>query len=160
MSHLSLLDRLLDQSSISESKEHVLEQMHYALDKVDQKALARYDELVASISNDIGAPEFNASLGLTEGSKVPVPAWVINSKKPTSASHKMMRLCYWRRETGVSFLVLRQELDSKDRLKYYDLVIGGRKRTRTNTNELKNLRKTDSSFVGWIKRKLKGEGEK
>jgi hypothetical protein len=150
MSSITLLDRLLEQSTTSESKEHVLEQAHYAVDNVQQKMLGKFDELVADIATELGNPEFNAS---TEGdaSKNPMPSWVLGGKQMSDATVKILRLAYWKRESGVSYVLLRMELDSRDRPKYYDLVLGGRRRTKTTTVKMDKLRHTDVSFMARLK---------
>jgi hypothetical protein len=155
MSILVILDRLLEQASTTESQEHVLEQAHYASENVEQRLLTKFDQLVGEISDSLGNPEFNASTEKQDGcGQSPMPAWVMGGKAAIDRSTKIMRLSYWRRDTGVSYLLLRQELDSKDRPKYYDVVLGGRRRTRTNTREIKSLRHSDTSFLGWVKRML------
>jgi hypothetical protein len=156
MSTLTILDRLLDQSSTTESKEHVIEQAHYAVDNVQERLVKTFDKLVEEISADLGAPEFNASTDPTEGQKHPLPAWVMGGNKAADSTSKVLRLSYWKRETGVSYLLIRQELDSKDRPKYYDVVLGGRRRNRTDTSKIGRLRQTDASFLGWIKRLFSG----
>jgi hypothetical protein len=157
MSTITLLDRLLDQSTTSESKEHVLEQAHYAVDNVQEKMQGKFEVLVQELTSDLGSPEFNANTDSEGGAKNPMPSWVLGGKETSNATRKIMRLCYWKRESGVSYLILRTELDSRDRPKYYDLVLGGRRRTRTNTVQMKSLRHVDSSFMGWLKRMIKGD---
>jgi hypothetical protein len=152
MSTLTLLDKLLDQASTTESKEHVLEQMHYAMDQ--SRLFTRFEELVGEISGTLGSPEFNANTDAGEGKKNPMPAWVMGGKQAKDSTVKVMRLSYWKRDGGISYLLLRQELDHKDRPKYFDLVLGGRKRTKTNTVQMTKLRHTDSSIIGWIRRML------
>lgn len=160
MSIFVILDRLLEQSSTSESKEHVLEQAHYAMDNVQHRLLNKFDDLVGEISTNLGNPEFNASTEAQDGEKQsPMPAWVMGGKQAADRSCKIMRLSYWRREGGISYLLLRQELDSKDRPKYYDIVLGGRRRTRTNTTQMSKLRHTDASFLGWMKRLFSSKKE-
>ena len=154
MSIVTILDRLLEQSTHSESQEHVLEQAHYASQNVEERLLTRFDEMVGDISNALGNPEFNASTDAEDGKQNPMPAWVMGGKQAADSTRKIMRLCYWRREGGVSYLLLRKELDSKDRPKYYDLVLGGRRRNRTDSAKITSMRNTDMSFMGWVKRVL------
>ena len=157
MSNLIILDRLLEQSSTSESKEHVLEQAHYAMDNVEQRMLTRYDDLVTEISGILGAPDYNANTEDGEGSKNPLPGWVMGGKQAQNATVKVMRLSYWRRENGISYLLLRREVDSKDRPKYFDVVLGGRKRSSKGPSQsMTKLRTVDSSLLGWIKRLVTG----
>lgn len=150
---ITILDRLLEQSSTTESKEHVLEQASYAVDNVQQRLLTKFEEIVADVVGAIGQPEFNASTEVQEGSRNPMPSWVIGSKG-ADASKKVVRLCYWRRDGGISFLLMRIELDSRDRPTYYDLVLGGRRRTRTDSAKITAMRQADTSFIGWVKRLL------
>lgn len=154
-SALIILDRLLEQSGISDSKEHVLEQASYAIDNVQQRMLSKFEGLVQEIGNELGIPEFNASTDGSEG-KNPMPAWVTGSKVQDS-SQKVLRISYWKRENGISYVILRTELDSKDRPKYYDLVLGARRRTKTEPIKIGKLRTTDTSFLGWIKRLISGQ---
>ena len=155
MSMITVLDRLLQQAEINECQEHLIEQAHYAVDNVETKFLARFEELVGEISQSLGQPEFNASFDGSEN-KNPVPKWVTSLRRG-EVSTKVLRLCYWRREGGMSYVVMRIELDSRDRPKYYDLVLGSRKKTRTEPMKMDKLRYEDNSFMGWLKRKLPGK---
>lgn len=150
-STLVILDRLLDQAGTSESKEHVLEQASYAVDNVQQRLLGNFETLVQEISSEIGKPEFNASTVDSEEKSNPMPSWVVGSKA-NDASKKILRLSYWKRESGISYVILRMEVDSKDRPKYYDLVLGARRRTKSDTGKITKMRSTDTSFLGWVKR--------
>jgi hypothetical protein len=145
-----ILDRLLEQSSTQESKEHVLEQASYAVSDVQARLMGNFEGLVEEISNELGKPEFNASTVSEERSN-PMPSWVLGNKA-NDASKKVLRLSYWKRDGGISYVILRMEVDSKDRPKYYDLVLGARRRTKTDTVQIGKLRATDTSFLGWIKR--------
>jgi hypothetical protein len=150
-SALVILDRLLDQASVSESKEHVLEQASYAVSDVQQRLLTNFEGLVQEISGDLGQPEFNASTDSQERSN-PMPSWVMGGKAAADSTSKVLRLSYWKREAGISYVILRMELDSKDRPKYYDLVLGARRRTKGEPVKIGKLRNTDTSFIGWLKR--------
>jgi hypothetical protein len=149
-SNVTLLDRLLEGSTTSECKEHVIEQASYAVNDVQQRLMVRFEEIVADIASEFGNPEFNAS---TQGgeSKNPMPSWITGSRQAEIAS-KVLRLSYWKREQGVSYIILRMELDAKDRPTYYDLVLGGRRRHKTDTPQMSSLRNKDMSFFGWLKR--------
>jgi hypothetical protein len=149
---ITVLDRLLAQAENSECQEHLIEQAHYAVDKVHQKFLTRYESLVEEISGSLGVPEYNAS---TDGEerKNPMPKWVTGTRLG-EASSKVLRLCYWKREGGISYLLLRMELDSKDRPTYYDLVLGARRKQKADMPKMDKLRTADTSFVGWVKRVL------
>jgi hypothetical protein len=152
-SSLIILDRLLEQAGISESKEHVLEQASYAVSDVQKRLLVKFEELVAELSGELGNPEFNASTdNQPEGGKNPMPAWVIGGKAQ-DASQKVLRMSYWKRDGGISYILLRMEMDAKDRPKYYDLVLGARRRSKSGEKvKIGRLRNTDTSFVGWLKR--------
>jgi len=158
-SSVVILDRLLDQAEISQSKEHVLEQASYAVADVQHRLLNNFEGLVEEISSELGKPEFNASTddGSQEKSN-PMPGWVMGGKA-TDSSQKVLRLCYWKREGGISYVILRMELDSKDRPKYYDLVLGARRRTKGEPVKIGKLRQTDTSFMGWIKRLISGQNK-
>jgi hypothetical protein len=152
-----ILDRLLDQADISQSKEHVLEQASYAVSDVQHRLLNSFEGLVEEISSELGKPEFNASTDdSTQEKQNPMPSWVMGGKAADS-SRKVLRLSYWKREGGISYVILRMELDSKDRPKYYDLVLGARRRTKGEPVKIGKLRNTDTSFVGWIKRLISGQ---
>jgi hypothetical protein len=151
-----ILDRLMEQAGTSESKEHVLEQASYAVDNVQQRLLTNFESLVAEIATDLGTPEFNASTESAGDKSNPMPSWVMGGKQAADTSKKILRLSYWKRDTGISYVVLRMELDSKDRPKYYDLVLGARRRTKGEPVKITKLRNTDTSFMGWIKRMLAG----
>lgn len=151
-----ILDRLLDQAGTSESKEHVLEQASYAVSDVHQRLLSNFEALVEEISTDLGTPEFNASTDGGGDKSNPMPSWVMGGKQAADTSKKVLRLSYWKRDSGISYVVLRMELDSKDRPKYYDLVLGARRRTKGEPVKIDRLRHTDTSFVGWLKRMFAG----
>ncbi len=156
MSTVILLDRLLEQAGISESKEHVLEQASYAISNVQERLLGQFEVLVSEISQEIGQPEFNASTAEAGEGKNPMPAWVMGGTA-ADASRKVLRLSYWKRENGISYVILRTELDAKSRPKYYDLVIGARRRTKGARITVNKMRTTDTSFMGWLKRLMGGE---
>lgn len=148
-----ILNRLMEQAGISDNKEHLLEQASYAVDNVHQRLLRNFEEYVQEISAELGhTPEFNASTDNEDG-KNPMPAWVTGAKVQ-DATQKVLRLSYWKRENGISYILLRIELDSKDRPKYYDLVLGARRRTKTEPIKIGKLRNTDPTFIGWVKRLL------
>lgn len=150
-STIVILDRLLDQAGTSESKEHVIEQASYAVSNVQQRLLGNFEGLVEEISNELGKPEFNASTVESDDKTNPMPMWVVGNKANDSA-RKILRLSYWKRDGGISYVLLRMEVDSKDRPKYYDLVLGGRKRTKSDTGKITKMRSADTSFLGWVKR--------
>jgi hypothetical protein len=81
-----------------------------------------------------------------------MPSWVMGGKAAADSTSKVLRLSYWKREAGISYVILRMELDSKDRPKYYDLVLGARRRTKGEPVKIGKLRNTDTSFIGWLKR--------
>jgi hypothetical protein len=156
-STIVILDRLLDQAGTSESKEHVLEQASYAVDNVQQRLLGNFEGLVEEITTELGKPEFNASTVATGEEKAnPMPSWVVGAKA-NDASKKILRLSYWKRDSGISYVILRMEVDSKDRPKYYDLVLGARRRTKSDTGAITKMRSTDTSFLGWVKRMFAGK---
>lgn len=151
-STLTILDRLLDQANSLESREHVLEQASYAVKDVQQRLLGKFESLVEEISQELGhPPEFNASTESQEG-RNPMPGWVMGGSKASDATQKVLRLSYWKREQGISYVLLRTELDSKDRPKYYDLVLGARRRSKGEPIKVTKLRSADTSFMGMVKR--------
>ena len=113
------------------------------------------DDLVREVSDQWGAPEFNARTDSEdeEEKKHPIPSWVTGSRKG-ELSEKILRLSYWRREGNISYVLLRVELDSKDRPNYYNLVLGARKRHKTEAVKVTKLRNTGTSFWSWIGRKI------
>ncbi len=142
----------MEQAATSECEEHVMEQAHYAVENVSEKSLQRFEALVDEISSALGRPEYNASTDSQDKDcKNPMPKWVTGTRHGES-SRKIMRLSYWKRENGISYVMLRQELDSKDRPKYFDLVVGARKRVRSATPKVDKARYQDTSIMGWIKR--------
>ncbi len=147
----TILDRLLEEAPNTTCREHVLEQASYAVDNVQQRFLGKFDTLISEISNDWGQPEFNASTSATDEGKSPIPSWVTGSRQGESAQ-KVLRLSYWKRTNGISYVLLRLELDSKDRPNYYDLVLGARRKNKAESVRVDKLRNTDTSFVGWLKR--------
>lgn len=156
-----VLDRLLAQADTNnESVEHVIEQAHYAVEDVHKKFLVRFEQLIEEISESLGPPEYNASTNADDGgTKNPMPKWVTGSRHGEAAS-KVLRLCYWKREEGISYLILRMQMDSKDRPTYYDLVLGARRRVRGQPVRVDKMRNhDDTSFVGWIKRILASKTE-
>jgi hypothetical protein len=155
---VTVLDRLLAQAETSECQEHLIEQAHYAMENVQQKCLSRFESIVAEISETLGMPEFNASTEGEESKKHPMPKWVTGSRLG-EASSKVLRLCYWKRDTGISYLLLRMQLDSKDRPTYYDLVLGGRRKVKADMPKMDKLRTTDTTFVGWVKRLIGAKHE-
>lgn len=151
---VTVLDRLLEQAAVSENKEHVLEQASYAVDNVHQRLLGKYDTVIEEITSALGTPELNVSTDNPE-IKNPMPSWVTGSKHG-DAAQKVLRLSYWKREFGISYVILRTELDSRDRIKSYDIVLGARRRNKSETAKIAKMRNTDPTFMGWVKRMLSG----
>jgi len=155
---LLVFDRLMKEAEASGStdcREHILEQAHWGVADVQQRMLRTFDQLVQEITQDWGVPEFNARTDQEseDEKKHPMPSWVTGSRKGES-SEKILRLSYWRREGNVNYVLLRIELDSKDRPNYYNLVLGARKRHKTETVKVDKLRNTSTSFWSWIGRKI------
>ena len=125
----ALMDTLLEEADQAGMvKEHTLEQAHYASLNVEQVMGDKFDELVKSISGEWGStPEQNILCQREDGRKAPLPKWLHDAAN-VAGSSKMIKVAYWKRGAGYSFVMLRTELDSKDRPKYYNLVLGSRRR--------------------------------
>ncbi|MBY0357233.1 MAG: hypothetical protein K2W82_04460 [Candidatus Obscuribacterales bacterium] len=128
----TLLDHLLEQSDQSGScQEHILEQCHYASQNVEQVMGEKFNQLVAEIENDLGNPQQNLQVFQEDGKKVPLPKWLQEALNVAGAS-RLLKVAYWKRETGYSYIMLKIDLDSRDRPNYYNLVLGSRRRIATN----------------------------
>lgn len=124
-----LMDTLLEEASEAGMvREHTLEQAHYASLNVEQVMGKKFDDLVVQIEKDWGeAPEQNILVQRDDGRKVPLPKWLHDAANVAGAC-KLYKVAYWKRKIGYSYVLLRAELDSKDRPKYYLLVLGSRRR--------------------------------
>lgn len=158
---ITVFDRLqkeTEAAATTECREHVIEQASYAVSDVQQRFLGKFDTLVSEISEKWGPPEFNARTDASgaedsDEKRHPMPAWVTGTRLGESAQ-KVLRLSYWRREGNISYVLLRIELDAKDRPNYYDLVLGARRRHKTEAVKVDKLRRTDTSVWAWLGRKL------
>jgi hypothetical protein len=125
----NLLDTLLEEASEAGMvKEHTLEQAHYASLNVEQVMAEKFDALVKQLETEWGsAPEQNIQCQREDGRKAPLPKWLQQAAN-VAGSCKLMRVAFWKRGVGFSYVLLRAELDSKDRPNYYMLVLGSRRR--------------------------------
>lgn len=108
-------------------KEHTLEQAHYASSNVESVMSQKFDALVQQVSADWGNPEQNIKTEREDGRKVPMPKWLHDAAN-VAGSTKLVQVAFWKRGAGYCFVMVRIELDSKDRPNYYNLVLGSRRR--------------------------------
>lgn len=125
---VNLMDKLLlEADKAGMSREHVLEQAHYASYNVQEAMANRFAEVVSQVEAELGPPEQKLELNQEDGKKLQLPKWLSEAVHKTS-SVKMLRVAFWRREDGYSYVCLKMELDSKDRPNYYNLVLGSRRK--------------------------------
>lgn len=137
---MALMDQLLVQAEqAGSSQEHMLEQAHYASLNVEEVMGKKFDDLIALVQADWGTPEQNIQVNRADGKKVPLPKWLHDSMN-VAGSNKLLNVAYWRRGEGYCYVMLRVELDSKDRPNYYDLLIGSRRRIASSV-KVDKLRK-------------------
>ena len=124
-----LMDTLLEEAAEAGMvKEHTLEQAHYASLNVEQVMGEKFDSLVKQIEGEWGAaPDQNVLCVREDGRKAPLPKWLQDAANE-AGSKKLFRVAFWKRPSGYSFLMMRADLDSKDRPNYYNLVLGSRRR--------------------------------
>lgn len=125
----NLLETLLEEADQAGMvKEHTLEQAHYASLNVEQVMSDKFENMVRSIEGEWSAgPEQNIIVQREDGRKTPLPKW-LHEAANVAGSTKLLRVAYWKRGAGYSFVMLRVDLDSKDRPNYYNLVLGSRRR--------------------------------
>lgn len=125
---MTLMDNLLEEASEAGMvKEHNLEQAHYASLNVEENMSKKFDELLSQINAEWGNPEQNILVQRDDGRKAPLPKWLHDAAN-VAGSSKLYRVAFWKRGAGYSYVMLRAELDSKDRPNYYNLVLGSRRR--------------------------------
>lgn len=133
---INILDNLLQEAEVGGSREHVMDQAHYASQNVEENMGNRFLALVAEIQAELGAPEVNQVICYEEGKKTPLPRWLHDAVKEAGAS-RLLRVAYWKRGQGINYVLLRVDLDSKDRPNYFNIVLGSRRRqsegARVNT---------------------------
>ncbi len=125
----NLMDTLLEEADKAGMvKEHTLEQAHYASQNVVEVMGGKFDDLVKQVEGEWGsAPEQNLLAEREDGRKAPLPKWLHDAAN-VAGSSKLIKVAYWKRGQGYSFVMLKAELDSKDRPNYYNLVLGSRRR--------------------------------
>ncbi len=125
----NLMDTLSEEASEAGMvKEHTLEQAHYASLNVEQVMGQKFDDLVKQIETEWATPpEQNIVVQRDDGRKVPLPKWLHDATNIAGAS-KLLKVAFWKRRNGYSYILLRAELDSKDRPNYFMLVLGSRRR--------------------------------
>jgi hypothetical protein len=125
----NLMSTLLEEASEAGMvREHTLEQAHYASLNVEQVMAEKFDALVKQVETEWGAPpEQNIIVQREDGRKAPLPKWLHEAANVAGAC-KLMKVAYWKRGEGFCYTLLRAELDSKDRPKYFMLVLGSRRR--------------------------------
>ncbi len=123
-----LMDTLLEEAAEPGSvKEHTLEQAHYASLNVEQVMSEKFDALVKQVESEWQPPEQSITVEREDGKRAPLPKWLHDAAN-IAGSVKLIRVAFWKRNEGYCFVMLRAELDSKDRPNYYNLVIGSRRR--------------------------------
>lgn len=137
-----LLDTLLEEAETAGMvKEHTLEQAHYASLNVEQVLGDKFDALVRQITEEWHVPpDQNVLLQREDGRKAPLPKW-LHEAANEAASKKLYKVAYWKREGGYCFLMMRADLDSKDRPNYFNLVLGSRRRVSEGARTIGNLRR-------------------
>lgn len=126
-----LMDRLLQEAEKAGSnREHMLEQVHYASLNVQEVMSQKFDKLIDEVQVDWGTPDQNLQVMRDDNKKVPLPKWLHETTNIASAT-KLIKVAYWKREAGFSYVALRVDMDSKDRPNYYNLVLGSRRRQST-----------------------------
>lgn len=125
----TLMETLLEEADQAGMvKEHTLEQAHYASQNVEQVMGDKFDQIVKDVETEWAlAPEQNILVQRDDGRKAPLPKWLHDAAN-VAGSTKLIKVAFWKRGAGYSFIMLRTELDSKDRPKYYNLVLGSRRR--------------------------------
>ncbi len=145
---VTLMDKLLleaDQAGMS--REHTLEQAHYASYNVQETMTKRFLDLVGQVETQLGTPEQRIEFDREDGKKSPIPKWLQECVRKTS-SDKVMRVAFWRRDEGYSYICLKMELDSKDRPNYYNLVLGSRRKISQKIN-VESMRKQKPWWAFW-----------
>jgi hypothetical protein len=152
MSSVVILEKLLADDTVK-SKEHVIETASRHASDVDKRFEGSFDTIVREITAAWGEPEFNShirkeSKEQTESGEEKknlgtiVPPWCQGAPR-NGGIPKALRLAHWRRPEGVSYIVLRTEMDKeKDRPLYYDLVLGARRRKPEVERSTAQLRQT------------------
>lgn len=124
----TLMDRLLQEAEqAGTSREHVLDQVHYASLNVEEVMAEKFDKLIEGVQAEWGDPDQNLQVQRSDNKKVPLPKW-LHETTNVASSTKLIKVAYWKRESGFSYVALRVDVDSKDRPNYYNLVIGSRRR--------------------------------
>lgn len=122
----TLLEETADQAGMV--KEHTLDQAHYASLNVEQVMGEKFDNMVKEVEAEWGAaPDQNVLVHRDDGKKAPLPKWLHDAAN-VAGSKKLYKVAFWKRGSGYCFLMLRADLDSKDRPNYYNLVLGARRR--------------------------------
>ena len=118
---------LLEADQAGMVKEHTLDQAHYASSNVEEVMSKKFDDLVTQINAEWGTPDQNIVCQREDGRKAPLPKWLHDAAN-VAGSTKLVKVAFWKRGNGYSFVMLRIDLDSKDRPNYYNLVLGSRRR--------------------------------
>lgn len=126
MSVVALMERMLDVGTIVPVKEHVLESASRHVADVEDKFNEQYDKLVREATIAWGKPEFNNDMSHVRLKNV-MPSWSDGIARNGGES-RAQRLCYWRKDGIIKYIVLRTEVNDKDTPIYYDLVIGARRK--------------------------------
>lgn len=127
MSTMLILERLLqDAEEGGDSREHVVESASYAVQNVDQKFQNQFDQVVQEISSKCGRPSFGDGAGQDGVSKIPPPNWLA-PQKPANQAHRVLKTTYWKEGGNVTYVQLRFEMDSKQRPKTYEILLGAKK---------------------------------
>lgn len=127
---MTLMDTLLEEADkAGVSREHVMEQAHYASLNVEQVTNDKFDALVNQVAGEWGPPEQNITMVRNDGKRSPLPKWLHEANAADRAgANRLLRVAYWRREAGYSYVMIKVEVDSKDRPNYYNIVLGSRRR--------------------------------
>ncbi len=146
---VNLMDKLLlEADKAGMSREHVLEQAHYASYNVQESMLKRFVEVVGQVEAELGKPEQQIELEREDGKRTQIPKCLQDTAKKTS-SEKLLRVAFWRRDDGYNYVCLKVELDSRDRPNYYNLVLGARRKISQKIN-VESMRKKQPWWAFWL----------
>lgn len=146
---VNLMDKLLlEADKAGMSREHILEQAHYAAFEVQESMAKRFAEVVAQVETELGTPEQKLDLDADSTKRPVVPKWLTETINKTSST-KVHKVAFWRRDDGYSYVCLKVELDSKDRPNYYNLVLGSRRKVSQKIN-VEAMRKKKPWWQFWL----------
>lgn len=151
---LPIMERMVGAISTESNKEHVIESASRHVTNVMERFDQQYKSMVTELTTAWGLPQFNHHFEETNNdSRILFPSWSTGTG-PNGGKTRALRLCYWKTDNDIRYVMVRAESDDldEDKLIYFALILGVRKKrtVRLNIDKSKHNPTTLTTFASWF----------